>query len=52
MSAMPITQHYAMDVHPAEPHRVYAGNQDNGTVRTPDGALDTGSGSTAVTAST
>lgn len=37
---LPITQFYTGEVHPTQPHQVYGGAQDNGTVRTLGGMLD------------
>jgi len=39
-SAMPITQMYTIEVHPAEPFKTYTGNQDNFVTRTDDGSTD------------
>ncbi len=40
LSNLPITQLYTIEVQESEPWKVYAGLQDNGTVRTPGGLLD------------
>ncbi|MBD3220297.1 glycosyl hydrolase [bacterium] len=37
----PANQFYAVEIDPADPARLYGGTQDNGTLRTPDGGLDT-----------
>ncbi len=35
------TQFYAIEIDPSDPNRIYGGTQDNGTMRTPDGGVDT-----------
>lgn len=40
VSNLPISQLYTIEVHESQPGKVYAGLQDNGTVRTPGGLLD------------
>lgn len=37
---LPITQFYEIGLDVQNPERVYGGTQDNGTLRTPDGAVD------------
>ncbi|MDP8208288.1 MAG: T9SS type A sorting domain-containing protein [Candidatus Electryonea clarkiae] len=37
---LPVTQFYAITADPSEPHRLYGGTQDNSTMRTMDGEID------------
>ncbi len=37
---LPVTQFYAITVDPSEPQRLYGGSQDNSTMRTMDGDVD------------
>ncbi|MEZ4386730.1 MAG: FlgD immunoglobulin-like domain containing protein [Candidatus Krumholzibacteriia bacterium] len=41
LADQPANQFYAVEIDPANPTRLYGGTQDNGTLRTPDGGLDT-----------
>lgn len=40
VQVLPITQFYNCEIDPQNPDRLYGGTQDNGTIRTPDGAID------------
>lgn len=39
--SLPITQFYAGEINPSNPYELLGGTQDNGTIRTLDGGLDT-----------
>lgn len=41
VASLPVTQFYEIGLDPQYPERLYGGTQDNGTLRTRDGGLDT-----------
>ena len=41
VAALPVTQFYQIAIDPSRPERLYGGTQDNGTVRTASGQLNT-----------
>lgn len=41
IAVLPVTQFYEIGLDPQNPERLYGGSQDNGTLRTVDGSIDT-----------